>query len=527
MSNKAKITDAIAAELIAGKGTGPFTCYVGNSPKKKVKLLKKQLGASKNWRVRKDTIWNSSRIYFNGIASWGADVAVLLNSYEHRFKVLQIDRLGCRSCYAIPSSMADNFSSLPDIELNAKEIGLIKEMANELSKNGTVAENSFCVRHPTKSALIENRAQWETNAFDASELLRMMKDIHSLRHIIVAALSAQYRSFLPSEDLPEGVYNFVIPSKSNDSDLWFYTIIQALTFVNVPGKNVSGPITITMKEADDLKRWRCCHERLAVIRTATGALLWSLLEEIEENNQVLKSGGPVSTPLPAVPISLARGYLRHSQAVDIELPSNPPLVTAEQQDLLRTAMSQLLRRKIAKKALLAWNERRALPTAYRTNGLSDWQDCLLDVCLQTWFPGDKNQSVRAELLSDTQRQREEQERAITEALHRSLGLLTEPSKYIDKIVERPSSRSEWGEAVENGAVAFWFMPAKGGDKGKTFLAFTSDTLKVLLLRAGCTEDLCEVFLRRCADQGLLDSRNRTIKLGKDEISAMTFFIQKP
>lgn len=284
---------------------------------------------------------------------------MVLNDYEYRFRVLQIDRLGMRTFYAVPIGAADNFSSLPDIELSAGEVVLIKEMANELSTKGPVAENVLTMSHPARSTLTGNRDQWEDKGFNASELLRMVRDDHTLRCTILTALAAQYRSFLPGAVLPEGIYNFVIPPKGKGCDLWFYDVFQALTFANAPGKNVAGPITITMRDADDLKRWRRCHERLAVICTSTGSLLWPLQEELEENDQVLKSGGPLPHPLPTVPISLTRAYLHHRQAVDVLLPADPPSMTAEQLDVLRAAMSRMLRRKAAEGALQEWENRRA------------------------------------------------------------------------------------------------------------------------------------------------------------------------
>ena len=525
MTIESKITAAIAATLGAGQGQAPFRCLETKSPKKEVKKLRKRLNASENWRVYDDTVWNSAGIPFNGIASWGQNVTVVLNGYEYRLRVLQIDRLGKRISYAIPISVSDSFSSLPCTELSAGEVVLIKEMANELSTKGPVSENVRSVKHPAKSTLIGNRDKWENKGFDALELLRMIKEDRALFCIIVAALAAQYRSFLSGADLPEGIYNFVISSKGKDCDLWFYAVLQALTFNNAPGKNVEGPITITMKEANDLKRWKLCHERLAVIHTATGALLWPLLEEIEKSDQFLRSGGPSVNPLPTVPISLTNRYLHHPQAIDVLLPVKSTPVPGGQLDLLRTAMSRMLRRKIAESAFQLWKNRRTQPTAYRRNGFMDWQEVLLETCLQTWFPSAEYQSAQKEILADTQRQLEEQDRAVSETLQRGVELLTNPSKY--KTVERPSSRAEWDEAVQDGASAFWYTPQRGDDKGTTFLTFTSETLKRLLSRAGCTEEFYDAFLRRCAGQALLNSKDRTVKLGKDEIAAITFCIQKP
>lgn len=521
-----KVMGAVVREVSAGVGQVPFQCLAMESPQEEIKKFRKWLKASENWRVHKGTVWNSDGIPFNGTASWGTDVTVCLGGHEHRFRILQIDRLGWRTFYAIPIGMVDKFTTLPGIDLSAGEIILIREMACELSRKRSISEKTQYILHPARPDLKENRAQWDSAELDFQELLRMMED-ENFRSLVVVALAAHYRSFLPGADLPEGIYNFVIPPKGSASDLWFYTVLQALTFANAPGKNMAGPITVTMKEADDLARWRCCHERLAVIRTATGSLLWPLLEEIEEGDQLMRGGGAVPAPLPTVPISLTRSYLHHPQAMDILLPVEPPPVTEKQLDLLRAGMSRLLRRKIAAQAFQIWQQRRAQPAAYRTQGFADWHTVLLETCCAVWFPDPKYQSDRKEIICDTQRSQEEQQRAVSETLQRGIDLLTDPTRYLDNIIERPSSREEWKASIEDGALAFWFAPKSGRDTGSTFLVFTADTLKALLARAGCFEEHYEAFLNRCDALKLLDDTSRTIKLGKDQISAITFSIQRP
>lgn len=527
MKSNPAIIAAIAATLAAAQGDAPFFCHATKSPEKEVKKQKKKLRASENWRVQRNTIWSGSGNSFNGIASWGENVTVALSGHEFRFRILQIDRQGWRACYAIPIKMVDGFSALPGIDLSASEITLIKDMADELSQKRSVPETVRYIPHPARADLTQNRNQWDGGVLDFSELLRMLQTDHTFCNIITAALAAHYRSFLPGDALPEGIYNFVIPQKNRDADQWLYSILQALTFTNITGKNAVGPITITMKEAQDLTRWKCCHERLAVIRTATGALLWPLLEEIEERDQLMRGGGIIPTPLPTVPISLTRSYLHHPQAIDIPLPAAPPAMTGAQLDLLRAGMSRLLRRKIAESALQAWENRRANPVAYRISGLLDWNEVLLETCLNVWFPDSEYHPDRKKVLADTKQHQEAQERAVSEILQRGLDLLTNPSRYKDDIIERPSSKAEWEDAAQNGTLAFWYTPKRGDDMGNTFLAFTADTLKILLSRAGCTEGYYEAFLRRCSEQTILDKKNRTIKLRKDEITAITFYIQKP
>lgn len=109
MSSKNQIKGAIEAALVAGKGDIAFVCYSEESSSKGVRKKKKRLNASENWRVYKNTIWGRDGTFFNGIASWKKNVTVFVNGCEHRFRILQIDRLGWRTYYAISIGAAAPF----------------------------------------------------------------------------------------------------------------------------------------------------------------------------------------------------------------------------------------------------------------------------------------------------------------------------------------------------------------------------------------------------------------------------------
>jgi len=129
------------------------------------------------------------------------------------------------------------------------------------------------------------------------------------------------------------------------------------------------------------------------------------------------------------------------------------------------------------------------------------------------------------LLSDSTQQHEAQERDIEEKLRRGFELLTNTQAYNNEIMERPDTVIDWNNAVEKGTLAFWYRPKAGDDKGKTFLVFKADTLKKLIRRVGCTDELYEPFLKRCEGRDILDSRDRTINL-KGSFNGITFDVER-
>lgn len=513
--------------LVAGKADAPVLLMETDSPDKEVRQLKKQLQASPDWQLKGDTAWNPENTYFNGIATWGKTIAVEYTNHEYRFRLLRLDRLGVRSIYAIPVKQVESFSELPSIDLSSDEIALIKQMANELLHKCLVQEDWFQIRHPSKPALKEERRSWKATNFNSDLLLSMLEREPVLKDIFVAALDAQFRCFLDGTTIiPSGIFNFVLQPKNQDAGIWFCSVLQAVTFTTSPAAPMTGPIVITLKDAADLKRWQKCCEQVAVIQTATGALLWPMLEDLEEYDRIMKCGGFADAVFTTTPISLTRTRLGHLQAVDILLPLAPGRLDDVAQDTLRAAMSRLVRRNVAECVFDIWNQERSSPAAYRRNSFTVWQDVLLQVALETWFPDQEQSSAVNSLRAESQQRQEEQERQTAEVLQRGIDLLTKPEAYKADIIDRPGSQALWSAAMQEGKVAFWFKPAKGDCKCKTLLAFSPDTLRSLLLRVGCDETLYKIFLDRCENQGILNSRKRTITLGQGTFNAVTFDTEK-
>ncbi len=172
-----------------------------------------------------------------------------------------------------------------------------------------------------------------------------------------------------------------------------------------------------------------------------------------------------------------------------------------------------------------WIEEMSKSYSYRLNGLDCWREVILERALSTWFPEDP-ETVQM-LCKDHRRQQEAVEHTRKDMLNRGYELLTCMEKYEGQIIQRPKSKNEWEEEVGSGeAVAFYFEPSKGTDRGKSLLAFTRVSLLKLLYRVGFDDELLDGFLKKCTGSGILCDENRKIRVGKDTIDSITFYREK-
>ncbi len=490
-------------------------------PQKKHQKLVKLLKASKHWQVHDGIVRDEAGISFNGIAAWGRFVTIRMSGNYYRVRLFYLDRMEKRITYAIPVHKSEKLSDLPGINLSKTELKLIQKMAKALLYGKSCEEVFLTVSHPAKSTLQRQRDAWPVQDLDLFALRDMLQE-PAFRQIVIAALDSQLRVYEEAKDAPQGIYNFVLPKQGDDE--WFRSVIGALTFSNESAAINSGVIEVPVRKRNDLEKWRLSKERLVVLRTATGALLQPLIEEILENERILKCGGKILSFFPTVPIAVTRSAQCCEQVVDVDLPKGRSPLEYSEQDLLRTAMKCLLHEKVAEDAYGLWKKRRSDVHSYRINGFDCWREILLEKALDIWFSGDK-ETVQA-FCKEHRQQQEAVAKKRKEMINKGYELLTCTEEYRGQIVQRPRSREEWEKEVDGGAVAFYFKPSKGSDCGKSLLAFTKKSLLKLLYRVGFDDNLLDGLLKKCTRSEALCEESCKIRLGGDTITAITFYREK-
>lgn len=516
----------IARAAVAGQTAQVIPLPVGQVPPKEGKKLRRRIKAARDLELDKGVVWHSSGTFVAAIASWMGIVAVQANGFCYRFRLLAVDRCGKRAVYAIPAHMG-KIKQLPGISFSASEIKLLLIIADAISGREAAREYTLELRKPAKADVQFQRDRWH-QPFQAEGLLALLRKRPWILAVVTAALDVQLRSFKLFHDGPFGVYNFTTAGNDVQADANFCAALRAMNFTAAPSFMGATVPEIIVRERADLRAWRGCHDRIALIRTATGSLLTSLLDEIDERERLRSCGGILPPRLPTVPIVRCKAVLNRPFVVDVVLPKGEKPLSAVEQDILRSAMALAVNRKVAQAVYDRWRERMSAPHAYRMDGFATWVEAIGTEFLRAAFASASQLRDQAlELLSDSQAEQERAEQERAALITRALDLIGTPSRFEREIADRPQSKDEADQLLDSEqAVAFRFRLKKGNDAGKRLLVFSAKSLKRLLKRVGCGEELYDAVLAQAERLGMLDQRNRTVKFGQDSFTAVTFFGEK-
>ena len=496
-------------------------------PPEESKKLHRWLEAARDLHLEGGVIWHSSGISVPAISSWVGFFEIVINKRCRRYRLLAVDRHRRRLLFAIPIDIVDKIDELPSTGYSAAEVKLLLLMANEVSGQKAAREYYIELPHPAKTDILWQRNRWRKKP-DRAALIDLLDQRAWLIPVIAAALDVQLRSFKFFRDGPLGIFNFTPSGNDLQADENFCLALRALNFTTAPSFMGTAVPEIIVRDKDDLHAWCSCPDRLVLLRTATGSLLKPLFDEIDERERMRYCGGLLPPRLQTVPVVRSKTILHRQFAADTTLPKGEEALTVEEQDVLRSAMGLVLNRKVAQAVYDQWRRQMASPKAYRKDPFVVWQEVLERVLLRSIFASTPNLLEEAlKMLKDTQDMREQAEQERTRKIEEALALIAEPSRYEREIVDRPKSKREARCLLDNEqtAVAFRFSPSKGDDAGRNLLAFSAMSLKRLLRRKECDDDLYDAVLTKAEQLGLLDQRSRTIRLGEDSFAAVTFNVE--
>ena len=516
----------IARAMAAGQSGQVTILWSGQVPLKEVKKLRRRIKAASNLELDKGVVWHSSGTFVAAIASWIGIIAVQANGFCYRFRLLAVDRRGQRTVYAIPVHMG-KIKQLPGINYSADEIKLLFIIAGAISGSEAAYENTVELRHPAKADVQFQRDRWR-QPVQFEKLRDLFRKRPWLLAVATAALDVQLRSYKLFRDGLFGVYNFTTSGNDVQADANFCAALRAMNFTAAPSFMGAAVPEIIVREQADLKTWRGCHDRIALIRTATGSLLTPLLDEIDERERLRSCGGILPPRLPTVPIVRCKAVMHRLFVYDIALPKGETSLSGAEQDMLRSAMKKAVSRNAAQCVYDRWRSRMADPGAYRRDPFAEWCETIETVFLKISFASNPKLLDEAlTLLRDTQAKQEQTGLEREQLIAKAIEMIGSPSRFEREIIDRPKSNKEARRLLDKDqeAVAFHFQPTKGDDAGRQFLAFSAESLKRLLKRAGCGEELYDAVLAQTERLGMLDQRNRTISLGQGSFTAVTFYTE--
>lgn len=505
---------AIQAVLCGQEDTVRMIPKVETLSQQEQKRLCKRLAADEQWQLYDDLVYSKDGISFQGIASWGGRVCIRLNGYDHRFRILHLDRFKKRQTYLLPVGKA--VKALPGIDLSEGELPLLIEMANAISTPSADKEHLFVFKNPLRSGSQARICESQRLAWDSGEFLPLLESHLELLPILTAALDSQLRALKRLRKAPVGLYNFLCPPKDSAAQDWLLSIFRAVTFTTENSEH-PGPIIV-----QDLDTWTKCYRRLTVINATSRELIRPILDRLQERDQRRKCGDCLPPFSPTLPIAVSRSAVCSPFCVDVQLPGGLAPLTDRQQDLLRQAMGKVLSAKTADRACREWNDRMSSPSAYRLSGFEVWREVLVEQMVSVWFGSEELAERATNLCVQEKQQQADEAQARSAAIRSAFEYLADPARYENRITNCPKSKAEAKDLLSDQFFALCFTPKKGGYKDEKLLAFNDDSLRRLLRSIGVTDELYDAVLDFCEKEGFLVKRDHPITLGGETFHSITF-----
>lgn len=308
-----KICDAAVQTVLCGKeDTVRMIPHIDQPSRKETRHLRRKLDASEDWQRDGNVVYNAYGMSFQGTASWGDQIDIRLDGYDHRFKVLYLDRFMERKAYLLPVNKSAK--CLPDIDLGDGELQYLIEMANAISNQPAGREYLYILKNPLRPASQARIQESKQLDWDSEEFLVLLERHLELLPILTAALDSQLRVLKKLRSAPVGLYNFLSPQKDAAAQEWLLSVMRAVTF-STEASEYPGPIMV-----QDLAMWNRCYRRFAVINATSRELIRPILSDLQERDQMRKCGDCPPPFAPTLPVSVSKSAICSPFCVDVKLP---------------------------------------------------------------------------------------------------------------------------------------------------------------------------------------------------------------
>ena len=516
---------AILRKISAGLEDAPLLLFQVDTPKAARKAISKALNSTPGWRTDGATTHDSAGNGIYCLASWGDRITVDVYGYHFRFRILHLDRFGKRDVYSVPLNRVTPPKVLPGLSVSSDEVKLIFAMADATAGFSDFEERLISVKHPLKGTVKGQTDYYASRTVDREALASLLKDQPELITVAAVCADVQMRALKHCRFAPLSLYNFVVPSKWNSTELWLEGTLRSLTFTTHEESNTTGPIVIADSGASAVNTLTKCRGRLAVIKNNGMSACDILVDQIQEYVRQCKCQGYTQPPFIVPPITVTPSALCCPEAADIVLNDNPTPLTAQQSDLLRAAMSSVLQNKeFAAEVYNGWRNAMGKPVAYRMDSASVWRKVIIDRLCTKWFGND------CELAALFTKEEDRQAQLAQERLSHladALAMLTDVEQYTDQICcQKPGSTDAAVELLRERAFAFWYTPEKGQCSKQKLLVFSKSSLTRFIAQAGCGEELYDAFIKKCRQANILVDSNHSITLGGKTFNGVTFRADK-
>ncbi|MFR0924764.1 MAG: hypothetical protein ACLSGI_09220 [Butyricicoccaceae bacterium] len=261
-----------------------------------------------------------------------------------RWKIVVIYQPDIRLTYAVRTTAWDKKPRFPGLDLSDREVDLVYEMCDTLSRNRAYVEKDFSTEKTLFADILSNTyAAKSLGAFDESRFIELLQNDPLVLPVLEAVLLASVwsESALESVEFP---YGFPLPNGAGLSvrenlEEHFHTV----DLLRSPSAPFERPLTLRLENSQPPVYSPAASGRLVLLEPIGDAPRKLLIDTIEQHSRIrLLTSNAEARPFAAFPIVISTRTFPAAYAYTVTVPKQAHSLRESDADCLRLAAAKLL-----------------------------------------------------------------------------------------------------------------------------------------------------------------------------------------
>ena len=262
-----------------------------------------------------------------------------------RWKIVVIYQTDFRLTYAVRTTAWDKHPRFPGLDLSDREVDLVYEMCDTLSRNRAYIEKDFSTEKTLFADILSNtHAAKSLGTFDESRFIELLQNDPLALPVLEAVLLAGVWSESTLESVPNFLMVFTLPnaqalSVRENLEEHFHTV----DLLRSPSAPFERPLTLRLENSQPPVYSPAASGRLVLLEPIGDAPRKLLIDTIEQHSRIqLLTSNAEARPFAAFPIVISTRTFPAAYAYTVTIPKQAHSLRESDADCLRLAAAKLL-----------------------------------------------------------------------------------------------------------------------------------------------------------------------------------------
>ena len=418
-----------------------------------------------------------------------------------RWKIVVIYQPDIRLTYAVRTTAWDKKPRFPGLDLSDREVDLVYEMCDTLSRNRAYIEKDFSTKKTLFVDVLRNtHAAKSLGSFDESRFIELVQNDPLALPVLEAVLLAGVWSESTLESVPNFLMVFALPnaqalSVRENLEEHFHTV----DLLRSPAAPFERPLTMRLENSQPPVYSPAASGRLVLLEPIGDAPRKLLIDTIEQLARIrLLTRNAEARPFAAFPIVISSTRtFPAAYAYTVTVPKQVHALRESDADCLRLAAAKLLCCISGAAGTLteAIDDLACNPHAYRLHLPERWITIARQFIRHALLTNENSRAAFDRISGEAERVAKEAQLSCAKTIDKGVAFLLEPERYKDAIRPRPQSLDELAETT-----AFEYTY-----QNEPLLVYHPDRFAGLLQRAGVGPELVEDVVQALKNRSLCTS----------------------